>query len=165
MEQQMPSPNALQVATPSDLEIVITRAFHAPRDKVYQCFTTPALLKRWLLGPPGWTMPVCEVDLRIGGGYRHAWRSEGGESMGLTGIFRDIVPNERLVSTELFDGVPAGGETLVELSFAESNGRTTATYLLTYTSPQARDAAIASGMAEGMEMGFQLLEKVLTNEG
>jgi uncharacterized protein YndB with AHSA1/START domain len=157
----MTAQNALQVRTPSDLEIIITRAFDAPRAQVFECFTKPAFLKRWLLGPPGWSMPVCEVDLRIGGGYRYAWRSEGGETMGLTGIFRDVVPNERLVSTEVFDGVPAGGESLVELSFAETNGKTIATYLLTFASPQARDGAIASGMADGMEMGFQRLDEVL----
>jgi uncharacterized protein YndB with AHSA1/START domain len=159
----MASTNALQVTTPSDLETVITRAFNARRDKVYQCFTTPALVRRWLLGPPGWTMPVCEMDVRVGGKYRYEWRRGETQTMGLTGTFRDIVPNERLVSTELFDEDWTGGETLVELSFAEANGRTIVTYVLTYTSPQARDGAIRSGMADGMEAGFKRMDEVLAD--
>jgi uncharacterized protein YndB with AHSA1/START domain len=153
--------NALEVSTPNERAILITRGFDAPPAKVFECFTQPALVSRWMLGPPGWTMPVCTVDLRVGGKYRFEWRSEDGATMGMTGTFREIVPNEKLVSTEIFDEDWTGGEASVELTFAESKGRTIATYLLTYSSPQARDGALASGMADGMEMGFKNLDEVL----
>jgi uncharacterized protein YndB with AHSA1/START domain len=156
--------SALQVNTPGDREIIITRAFNAPREKVFECFTKPALVSRWMLGPPGWTMPVCTVDLRVGGRYRFEWRGEDGRSMGMTGTFREIVPNEKLVSTEIFDEDWTGGEAFVELTFAESQGTTLATYFVTYSSQQARDGAIATGMADGMEMSFKHLDDVLAGQ-
>src|SRR5271167_1955115 len=95
---------ALKVTTPSDREIAMTRVFHAPRRLVFDAWTKPELVKQWLLGPPGWTMPVCEIDLRVGGTYRYVWRRDSdGSEMGMGGIFREIVPHERIVSTEVFD--------------------------------------------------------------
>jgi uncharacterized protein YndB with AHSA1/START domain len=93
----------LKVPTPTDREIALTRVFDAPRALVFQVLTTPALIQRWLLGPEGWTMPVCEVELRVGGGFRYVWRNAAGREMGMRGGYREIAPPERLVHTELFD--------------------------------------------------------------
>ena len=97
-------PDSFKISTPSDLEIQVTRNFGAPRGLVFDAFTKPELVRRWLLGPPGWTMPLCEIDLRVGGSYRYVWRSEkDGAQMAMGGVFREIVPLERLVATERFD--------------------------------------------------------------
>src|SRR6267143_6040370 len=88
----------LQVTTPSDREIAMTRVFNAPRHLVFDALTKPELVKQWLLGPPGWTMPVCEIDLRAGGQYRYVWRKEStGTEMGMGGVFREVVRPEKLV--------------------------------------------------------------------
>jgi len=96
----MNNTNTLKVTTPSDREIVMTRVFDAPRHLVFEALSKPELVKQWLLGPPGWTMPVCEVDLRVGGAYRFLWRGPDGAEMGSRGVFREVVPPERLVATE-----------------------------------------------------------------
>jgi uncharacterized protein YndB with AHSA1/START domain len=95
--------NALNVTTLSDREILIARAFDAPRSLVFDCMSKPELVKRWLLGPPGWTMPVCEIDFRVGGRYRYVWRHSDGNEMGMGGVYREIVRPERIVHTERFD--------------------------------------------------------------
>src|SRR3981081_4067870 len=93
-------PDSFTVSTPSDLEIQVTRDFDAPRRLVFDAFTKPELVRRWLLGPPGWTMPLCEIDLRVGGAYRYVWRSEkDGSHMAIGGVFREVIPLERLVAT------------------------------------------------------------------
>ena len=94
----MPNTGALRISTPTDREIVFTRVFDAPRELVFDAMTRPELLKRWLLGPPGWTMPICEIDLRVGGAYRYVWRSADGVEMGMGGIHREIVRPERIVA-------------------------------------------------------------------
>ena len=105
----------LQITTPSDREIAMTRVFDAPRRLVFDAFTKPELVKQWLLGPPGWTMPVCEIDLRVGGQYRYVWRRESnGKEMGMGGVYKEISPPERLVSTESWGG--HGPETLASRS-------------------------------------------------
>ena len=104
--------NTLQITTPSDREIVFTRLFNAPRNLVFDAFTKPALIQRWLLGPPGWTMPVCEFDAHVGGKFRYVWRNAEGHDMGMGGVIREFVPPERLVCTEIFDVDWTGGETL-----------------------------------------------------
>jgi uncharacterized protein YndB with AHSA1/START domain len=94
----------LTLTTPSDREILITRDFNAPRALVFDCMSKPELVRRWLLGPPGWTMPVCEIDHRVGGRYRYVWRNQtDGREMGMGGVYREIVPPEKVVQTELFD--------------------------------------------------------------
>src|ERR1044071_1680068 len=94
----------LQITTPSDREIAMTRVFNAPRRMVFEALTKPELVKRWLLGPPGWSMPVCEIDLRVGGKYRYVWRRDSdGTDMGMGGVYREIVAPERIVATEKFD--------------------------------------------------------------
>src|SRR5258706_7646606 len=107
---EMTTPGTLQVTTPSDREIRMTRVFDAPRRLVFEAFTKPDLVKRWLLGPPGWTMPVCEIDLRVGGKYRYVWRKDGGTEMGMGGVFREVGQPERIVQTEKFDQACYSGE-------------------------------------------------------
>jgi len=151
----------LELTTPTEREIVIRRRFDAPPDLIFDCFTTPALLRRWLLGPPGWSMPECEIEARVGGRYRYVWRHEDGRSMGVTGVIREVSRPERLVSTELFDEDWTGGETLVTLALSTENGRTLLTQTVLYSSQAARDGAVFTGMAEGMDLGFDRLDTVL----
>jgi len=102
----------LKLTTPSDREIVMTRVFDAPRKLVFDAHIKPDLVKRWLLGPPGWSMLVCEIDLRVGGEYRYVWkRDSDGTEMGMGGVYREIAAPERLVTTERFDEAwyPGGG--------------------------------------------------------
>lgn len=152
----------LQVATPSDREILMTRALDAPRELVWDAFTKPELVKRWLLGPPGWTMPVCEIDLRVGGAYRFVWRNEeDGTEMGMGGVHREIVRPERIARTELFDQDWTGGETLATVVLTEYDGRTTVDTTVLYASKEARDGALTSGMKEGMALGYERLDELL----
>ena len=155
-----------QVATPNDLEIVVTRTFNAPRALVFRAFTEPNLLRRWLLGPPGWTgrtltMPVCQVDLRVGGKYRYEMEGSDGLKMGIGGTYLEIVPPERLVQTELFDDDWTGGETTNTLLLEERDGKTLMTTIVRYSSKEARDGALQTGMLDGMEMGYQTLDALL----
>ena len=152
----------LQISTPSDLEVVITRAFDGPRDLVFDCHTKPELVRRWLLGPPGWTMPVCEIDLRVGGTYRYVWRGPAGEEMGMGGVFEEVARPERFASRERFDQDWTGGETLATTEFTEAGNRTICTVTVKYSSKEARERALASGMTEGMEAGYRRLDELLT---
>ena len=154
-------PGKLTVDTPDDLKLVITRAFAASRDVVFDCLTQPDLVKRWMTGPPGWTMPVCEIDLRVGGKYRYVWRSPEGQDMGMGGIYKEIAPPERLVSGEVFDEDWTGGETIATQVLTERDGATTLTTTVVYSSTAARDAALRSGMTDGMEMGYANLDTLL----
>lgn len=156
--------NILQLTTPSEREVVITRVFEAPRSLVFDAYTKPELVRRWLLGPPGWTMPVCEIDLRVGGKFRYVWRGPDGTSMGMGGTYREIVRPERLASTELFDQDWTGGETQGTVVLTEQGGRTTVTQTILYSSEQARDGALSTGMTEGMEAGFERLDALLASE-
>jgi uncharacterized protein YndB with AHSA1/START domain len=142
-------------------EVVIVRSFDAGRDLVFDCHTRPEFVRRWLLGPPGWTMPVCDIDLRVGGRYRYVWRSPSGSDMGMGGVFREIVRPERLVTNELFDEDWTGGETTVTTVFSESDGATTSTMTILYASAAARESALATGMTEGMEMSYRNLDALL----
>jgi len=159
-----------QVSMPSDREVKVTRSFQAPRALVYRAYTEPKLLQRWLLGPPGWTMPVCEMDVRVGGSYRWRWRSnEDRTEFGFSGVFREVEPAKKLVHTEKYDagttGVgESGGESLVTVSFDEQGGVTTVTSLMDFGSKEARDAAVATGMTDGMEQSYQLLDKMLAEQ-
>lgn len=155
--------HTLAISTPSDLEIVMTRVFNAPRVLVFDCWTRPELLKRWMLGPPGTIFEVCEIDLRVGGGYRFVWRSPDGSQLAMRGIYREIAPPERLADTQLFDEDWTGGETEGTLVLTESSGVTTATNRLRYVSKDARDGALRSGMEYGMAAGYDRLDDVLTS--
>ena len=153
----------LQITTPSDREIAMTRVFNAPRRLVFDALTKPELVKRWLLGPPGWSMPVCEIDLRVGGKYRYVLKGPNGEEMGFGGTYRELVRPELMASTEIFDEDWTGGETHSKTRFDEMSERTKVTVTILYVSKEARDGAIATGMAEGMESGFQNLDALLVD--
>jgi uncharacterized protein YndB with AHSA1/START domain len=155
------------VTMPSDREVQVVRSFKAPRALVYRAYTDPALVKQWMLGPPGWTMPVCEMDVRVGGRYRWVWRNESdGSEFGFRGTYREIEPGSRLVHSEAYEPGTVGGgfpgaESLVTISFAEERGITTLTTLMDFGSKDARDAAVATGMTDGMEQSYQLLDQRL----
>jgi uncharacterized protein YndB with AHSA1/START domain len=152
---------ALKVTTPTDREVVVTRLFDAPRGMVFDAHTKPDLVQRWLLGPPGWTMPVCEIDLRVGGQYRYVWENAGGQRMGVSGTFKEIVRPSRIVITQLFNEDWTGGETIVITELAEQGGKTTLTTTVRYASREARDGALKTGMTTGMEAGYERLETLL----
>lgn len=156
---------AVIVTTPSEREVRVVREFRAPRELVWECHTKPELVRRWMLGPPGWTMPVCEIDLRVGGRYRYVWRKDDGVEMGMGGVFHEIAPPERLVSRELFDEDWTGGETLNTLVFTERAGKTTLTLDILYSSQAARDGALQSGMTSGMEQGYAALDQLMAEMG
>ena len=159
-------PASFKLSTPSDREIRVTRDFDAPRRLVFDAFTKPELVRRWLLGPPGWVMPLCEIDLRVGGAYRYAWRSEkDGAQMSVHGVFREVIPLERLVATEQFDDAWYPGEALSTTVFMEARGITSTSITLLYTSQEARDTARRSGMEYGMAAGYDRLESLLPTIG
>lgn len=155
---------ALQITTPSDREIVMTRVLDAPRALVFDAWTKPELLTRWLGVFGGWTMPVCEVDLRVGGGYRFVWRSPTGEQMGMRGTYKEIVVPERIVSTEQFDEAWYEGGAIGTLTFVESGGRTTVTNTVRYDSKAVRDAVLASPMDQGVAAGYEKLAELLASQ-
>jgi uncharacterized protein YndB with AHSA1/START domain len=159
----MNSLGRLSVTPVGDRELVMTRRFDAPRELVFDCYTKPALVRRWLLGPPGWTMPVCEIDLRVGGKYRYVWHGPDGSEMSVDGIIREIVAPERLVSTELYDEDWTGGETLSTIALAEEDDGTMLTHTVRYGSKEAREGALATGMTAGMEAGFVRLDEMLAS--
>jgi uncharacterized protein YndB with AHSA1/START domain len=156
-----------QVTLPSDREVKVARSFRAPRTLVYRAYTEPALVQRWLLGPPGWSMPVCEMDVRVGGRYRWRWQSDtDGKEFGFAGTFREVQPTSKLVHTEVYDPGTLGDahpkdEALVTVTFTEDSGVTTVTTLIAFESKEARDASVASGMTDGMEQSYQLLDALL----
>jgi uncharacterized protein YndB with AHSA1/START domain len=148
---------------PSDTELRFTRAFKAPRALVYEAFTSPALLPRWMIGPDGWVMTTCEVDLRVGGKFRYVWTKPGDKSMGMGGTFVEIDPPGRIVHLEVFDEDWTGGETRVTTELIERGGVTEMTLTVRYTSKDARDGAMKVGMASGMEMSYARLDEILAN--
>lgn len=156
----------LQVTRPSDREVRVVRTFNAPRELVYKAHVTPALLQRWSLGPPGWTMPVCEMDVRPGGAYRWRWKSdEDGKEFGFFGTFREVEPPSRLVHDEHYDPGDVGGPmssepALVTLDLEEAGGITTLTVTMLFPSKEACDGAVGSGMSDGMEIGYARLDSM-----
>ena len=156
-------PESFKMSTPSDREVLVTRDFHAPRQLVFDAFTKPELVRRWLLGPAGWTMPVCEIDLRVGGRYRYGWRKAGVKDMGMSGEFREVLPASRIVCTEAFDDAWYPGEALNTTDFVEANELTRVTITVRYESTEARAIAMESGMERGMTAGFNRLEAVLAS--
>jgi uncharacterized protein YndB with AHSA1/START domain len=152
------------VTTPSDREVVVTRVFDAPRQLVFDAHTRPDLIKKWLTGPPGWSMPVCTVDLRVGGKYRYEWKGPAGEFMAMGGVHREIDAPARLVATQLFDEDWTGGEALSSIDLAEKDGRTTLVQTVTYASKEARDGALRAGMTTGMEMSYASLDALLAKD-
>jgi uncharacterized protein YndB with AHSA1/START domain len=156
--------DTLEVEAKGDREVIINRVFDAPRSLVFDAFTKAHLVKRWMLGPPGWSMPVCDIDLRVGGRYRYVWRNEErGVDMGMGGTFQEIVPPEKLVTTELFDEDWTGGETLVTTLFTEKGGRTIVAMTIRFGSKEAREGALATGMTRGMAQSYDRLAELMAS--
>ena len=151
------------VTLPTDQQILITREFDAPRHLVFKAWTTPELVKRWWNAKRG-EVTIAEIDLRVGGRWRYLMVTEDGTEVGFHGEYREIVPNERIVSTEVFEGIPPGEGpeegTLNTATFTEVDGRTTLTVLVEAPSKEIRDAIIDSGMESGMQDAMDLLEEV-----
>ena len=144
------------ITTPSDREALITRVVEAPRRLVWEAWTSPEHVPHWLLGPEGWTMPVCEIDLRPGGSWRFVWRKSSGSEMEMRGTYREVVAPERLVSTEKWG--PEWPETINTLVLTEKDGRTTIAQTILYPSKEARDAAMKTGMKDGADTSFRRLD-------
>ena len=157
----MSTTHPLTITTPSDREIVLTRTFDAPPAMVWEALTKPEYLRRWLLGPPGWTMTVCEIEPTVGSAYRYEWRKDDGTVMGMGGVIREVIPQKRLSATERFDQSWYPGEGQVTHDLSERDGRTTVTTTLRYESKEARDAVAKSGATSGMEMGYARLDELL----
>lgn len=158
----------VQVTLPSDREVCTSRSFRAPRVLVWKAHTDPSLIQRWMLGPPGWSMPVCEMDLRVGGRYRWRWRSEeDGTEFGFHGEFLEVEEPSRITYREIYDPGDMGGTmgddnaARITVTFTEANGVTTVTTLMDYGSKEGRDAAVGTGMTDGMEMSYQILDGLI----
>jgi len=154
----MKNTGTLKVTTPSDREIVMTRVFGAPRRLVFDAFSKPELLKRWF-GPRGWSLTVCEVDFRVGGGFRFVLRGPDGKDMGMRGVYREIVAPERSVHMESFDDYP--GESQVTSVLVEQDGKTTLTVTVLYPSQEVRDIVVKSGMEHGAAETYDKLAELL----
>jgi uncharacterized protein YndB with AHSA1/START domain len=156
----MKNPGTLQVTTPSEREIAMTRVFDAPRRPVFDALTKPELLKRWLLGPPGWSLPICEIDLKVGGAFRFVWRSADGREMRMRGTYREIVPPERIVWTFEFEGMP-GNISVDTMTLTEEDGKTTITATSLYDTVEQRDGMLQSGMETGAAETYDRLAELL----
>jgi uncharacterized protein YndB with AHSA1/START domain len=154
------TPSTTEYTTPSDTEIVMTRVFDAPRELLFDAVTKPEHLPNWMLGPEGWTMPRCEVDLRPGGEWHFTWRKDDGTEMAMRGVYKEIAPPERVVHTESWGG--DWPETLnTTVLTEEEGGKTRMTSTMVYPSKEARDAALGTGMADGATMSYDRLADYL----
>lgn len=157
---------ALQVTTPSDREIVMTREFDAPRRLVWEALTEPELIRRWIYAPEGWTMTVCEGGLEVGDKFRWAWNGPDGKpALAIWGVNREVIPPEKIVHTENMEvgaGIPLG-ELLATVELTERDGKTTLRMTLLFPSKEARDGAIASGMERGVAAGYERLDAILAS--
>jgi uncharacterized protein YndB with AHSA1/START domain len=153
----------LKVTANGDREIVMTRSFNAPRHLVFDALSKPELVKQWLLGPPGWSMPVCEIDFRVGGKYRYVWRHTNGKEMGMGGVYREIVRPERIVNTEVFDESWYPGEAQGTTTIDERNGKSVLTQTMRYETREARDGVLRSPMESGVAISYNHLEQLLTS--
>jgi len=161
----MRTDETLNMTTPTDLEIFWTRIFDARRDLVFDAMTKPELIRRWLLGPEGWTMPVCEVELSVGGAYRYVGHHEKKGEMGMGGVFREIIKPERIVNTEKFEQSWYPGEALATIVLTEQGGKTILKTAMLYESKEARDGVIKSNMEAGLQAGYNRLENILAEIG
>jgi uncharacterized protein YndB with AHSA1/START domain len=160
------SSGTAKVTLPADEQILITREFDAPKHLVYKAWTTPELVRRWWHANLG-EMTTCEIDLRVGGMWRYVMITEGGFEVGFHGEYREIVPNERLVSTEAYEGIPDADAraALDTMTLTEEDGRTTVSILVEHKSKADRDAHIESGMESGMQAAMDLLEQTAISLG
>jgi uncharacterized protein YndB with AHSA1/START domain len=161
MNSQVKDVGKLQISTPSDRELAMTRVFDAPRSMVFDAWTKPELLKRWLGVFGSWTFAVCEVDLRVGGKYRFVWRGKDGNEMAMGGVYREIVRPERIVCTEKFDDPWYEGDAIDTTTFVERAGKTTMTTTVLYGSKEIRDAVLKSPMESGVAKSYDKLAEVL----
>jgi uncharacterized protein YndB with AHSA1/START domain len=155
-----------QVSMPTDSTVRVTRSFAAPRELVYRAHTEPSLMQRWLVGYPGWTMPVCEMDVRVGGKYRWRWRSiEDGKEFGFHGEFTEVRAPAKLAHTQYFDPGDVGGDmgegALITVELTQKGPITEYVCNMDFHTKQARDAAVATGMTDGMEVNFGTLDAML----
>jgi uncharacterized protein YndB with AHSA1/START domain len=158
-------PKPAEVTLPSDREVRVVRAFNAPRKLVWDANTKPELIQKWMFGPPGWTMTVCEMDVRVGGAYRWRWQNqEDKKEFGFFGEFREVDAPSRTVHLESYDPgdvggpMPAGEPAVITTEFKESGGVTTLTTTMLFPSKEARDGAVSTGMTDGMEMSYARLD-------
>lgn len=155
----------LTIEPVGDLEIRSVRSFDAPRKLVWDCHTQPALLQRWMLGPEGWTMPVCELDFSVGGKFRYLWRNADGREFGQNGAFKEISAHDRIVHSEKFSSDPSPGEgAIITTTFEEADRRTTVTMSMRFPSPEVRKMALESGMETGMEAGYERLDQIFSEK-
>jgi uncharacterized protein YndB with AHSA1/START domain len=155
----MKNTGTLKITTPNDNEIVMTRVFNAPQKLVFDAFTKPELMKRWF-GPHGWSLDVCEIDLKVGGGFRFVLVGPDGVRMGMRGVYREINAPNGSVHTESFDDYP--GESTVTSAFTEAEGKTTLTATVSYPSKEIRDLVIQSGMEHGAAESYDKLAALLS---
>lgn len=157
-----------EVSTPSDQEVLVKRSFDAPVNLVWQAYTDPTLMRRWLSGMPGWSMPVCDMDPQVGGEYRWRWRNdENGQEFGFTGEFLEVALYSKIVHTQLYDpgdtgfGTMGSEPSIITVTFSETNGITNVATTIKFGSQADRDAAMSTGMADGMEISYKELDRVL----
>jgi len=156
-------PSSVVVTTPSDREIRVTRNFDAPPDLVFAYHTKCEYVQKWLLGPPGWSMPECNIDLRVGGRYRYVWRSdENGKEFGVSGEFHEITAPERIVTVERMDGFP--GQVHVTTVFEKNGAGTAFSITIQFESEKYRDGALASGMTDGMSISYDRLDETVATQ-
>ncbi|MGD9967242.1 MAG: SRPBCC family protein [Hyphomonadaceae bacterium] len=160
-------PKPAEVLFPSEREVRVVRSFSAPRQLVWEAHTKPELVRRWMLGPSGWTMPVCDMDVRPGGKYKWRWKNEeNGREFGFFGTFREVDTPSRLVHDEYYDpgdvggAMPSGDPVLATLEFQAAGSVTTLTVNMLFASKEARDGAVSTGMTNGMEMGYARLDEM-----
>lgn len=156
------SSGKVTVRSSGERELVISRAFNAPKELVFKAHTECAYLKRWMFGPDGWSLAVCEIDLKVGGRYRWIWKKDEIE-MGAGGEYREISRPDRIVCTEQFDDPWYPGEAISTVTFVEEDGITTLTNTMRYASAEARDTVLQSPMEEGLSLGYDRLEALLTD--
>jgi uncharacterized protein YndB with AHSA1/START domain len=159
-EEAMYDTGKLKVTLPNDREIAVNRVFNAPRRLVWDAHTKPELIKQWMLGPPGWTMPTCEVDLRVGGKYRYVWAHPDKSSFEIGGTFREVAAPERMVTAERF----MEAEAMNTMTLTEASAKTTMALTLVFASKEARDGALKTGMTGGMEQSYQRLDEMLASD-
>lgn len=157
-----------EASLPSDTEVLVKRSFDAPARLVWRAYTEPDLFRRWCSGYAGWSMPVCEMDIRVGGKYRWRWRSdENGQEFGFLGEVLEAAPHSKIVHTQIYDagdhGIPMGSEpSIITVTFHEVDGITHVATSIKYASKADRDEAFSTGMTDGMEANYKNLDNVLT---
>lgn len=158
-----------EVFTPSEREVLVKRSFDAPANLVWRAYTEPDLMRRWLSAMPGWSMPVCEMDSQVGGKYRWRWRDDNsGQEFGFTGEFLEVELHAKIVHTQHYDsgdtefGSMGGEPSIITVTFKEADGITNVETMMKFASQEDRDAAMSTGMTDGMEMNYKVLETVLS---